>query len=111
MRILNALAALVLLAVWSVSASAAPIYAIKDDGDMLFYQHAGTDDGSATWPIMAKKIGNGWNFKQVFAGDRGAIYAIKDNGDMLFYQHAGTDDVHATLPIFAEKIGNVLNFE
>ena len=51
MRILNTLAALVLLAVWSVSASAAPIYAIKDDGDMLFYKHTGTDDGSATWPI------------------------------------------------------------
>ena len=111
MRILNTLAALVLLALWSVSASATPIYAIKDDGDMLFYKHTGTDDGSASWPIQAKKIGNGWNFKQVFAGDHGAIYAIKDNGDMLFYKHAGIDDGSATWPIQAKNIGNGWNFK
>lgn len=44
------------------------IYAIQDNGDMLFYKHAGFNDGSPNWPISAKKIGNGWNFKQVFAG-------------------------------------------
>jgi hypothetical protein len=78
---------------------------------MLFYKHAGIDDGSASWPIMAKKIGNGWNFKQVFAGAGGAIYAIKDNGDMLFYQHAGIDDGSASWPIMAKKIGNGWNFK
>src|SRR6266487_1232962 len=105
MRLFNTLAALVLLAVWSVSASAGPIYAIKDDGDMLFYKHTGTDDGSASWPIMAKKIGNGWNFKQVLARDRGAIYAIKDNGNMLFYRKAGMDDGSAGGPIRRRKSG------
>jgi hypothetical protein len=42
-----------------------PIYAINDNGDMLFYKYAA--DGSANWSMQAKKIGNGWNFKQVFA--------------------------------------------
>jgi hypothetical protein len=50
------------------SASATPIYAIQQNGDMLFYRHDGADDGSANWPIQAQKIGNGWNFRQVFAG-------------------------------------------
>lgn len=68
MRILNALAALALFASWPVSTSATPIYAIRGNGDMLFYKHTGTATGSADWPIQAKKIGHGWNFRQVFAG-------------------------------------------
>ena len=48
--------------------SGGAIYAIRDNGDMLFYKHTGTATGSADWPIQAKKIGNGWNFRQVFAG-------------------------------------------
>ena len=43
---------------------------------MLFYKHAGFDDGSANWPIQAQKIDNGWNFRQVFAGSNGAVYAM-----------------------------------
>jgi hypothetical protein len=35
---------------------------------MLFYRHTGTADGSPSWPVQAKKIGNGWNFRQVIAG-------------------------------------------
>jgi hypothetical protein len=50
------------------SASATPIYAIRPNGDMLFYKHEGADDGSPDWPIQAKQIGNGWDFRQVFAG-------------------------------------------
>jgi uncharacterized protein (DUF779 family) len=92
------------------ASTSTPVYTIQDNGDMLFYQHAGFHDGSATWPIQAKKIGNGWNFKQVFAGPNGAVYAIQDNGDMLFYQHAGFHDGSATWPIQAKKIGNGWNF-
>ena len=72
MSIVNALATVVVLALWSFSALATPVYAITENGDMLFYKHTGADGGSADWPIQAKKIGNGWNFKQVFAGDNGA---------------------------------------
>ena len=50
----------------SADTSATPIYAIRQNGDMLFYKHAGTSDGSPNWPIQAKQIGNGWNFRQIF---------------------------------------------
>jgi hypothetical protein len=50
------------------SASATPVYAIRQNGDMLFYKHDGADDGSPNWPIQAAQIGNGWDFRQVFAG-------------------------------------------
>jgi hypothetical protein len=59
--------------------------------------------GSANWPFSGKKIGNGWNFKQVFGGADGAIYAIQENGDMLFYKHAGFLDGSANWPISGKK--------
>ena len=88
-----------------------PVYAIKPDGDMLFYKHIGANDGSPNWPIQAVKVGNGWNFKQVFAGDNGAVYAIQDNGDMLFYKHAGFNDGSPNWPIQGVKVGNGWNFK
>jgi hypothetical protein len=91
--------------------STALVYAIADSGDMLFYKHAGAADGSATWPIQAKKIGSGWNFKQVFAGDNGAIYAVTAGGDLLFYKHAGAADGSPTWPIQAKKIGSGWDFK
>ena len=44
-----------------------PIYAIRTNGEMLFYKHAGVNDGSDNWAIQAKQIGHGWDFRQVFA--------------------------------------------
>lgn len=73
-----------------------PIYAIRENGDMLFYKHDGVTDGSPRWSIQARQIGNGWDFRQVFAGDGGAIYAIRENGDMLFYRQTGFSDGSAT---------------
>ena len=46
---------------------ATSIYAIRQNGDMLFYKHAGANDGSPNWPIQAKQIGNGWDFRPVLA--------------------------------------------
>jgi hypothetical protein len=103
MRLLHGLAILVVLNLWSCSAFATDIYAIQQNGDMLFYKHAGVDDGSANWPISGNKIGNGWNFKQVFAGVDRVIYAIQENGDMLFYQHAGFQVRFRQLAIFRQK--------
>ena len=37
-------------AVFSGKTEANPIYAVKSNGDMLFYKHTGGDNGSATWP-------------------------------------------------------------
>jgi hypothetical protein len=69
MKLITVKLTLAILALWPFSALAqTPIYAIKQNGDMLFYKYAGTADGSFNWPVQAKKIGNGWDFKQVFAG-------------------------------------------
>jgi len=117
MRITIALATVVILASGPISALSqpappgTPIYAIAENGDMLFYQYTGDADGSPTWAIQAKKIGNGWDFKQVFAGSGGAIYAIKENGDMLFYKYAGAADGSPNWAIQAKKIGNGWNFK
>jgi hypothetical protein len=35
---------------------------------MLYYRHAGWQDGSRDWPVQAKEIGHGWKFSHVFAG-------------------------------------------
>jgi hypothetical protein len=55
MKILKSLAITAILDLWSFPALAIPIYAIKSDGDMLFYKHTGSDDGSPTWPIQQGK--------------------------------------------------------
>src|SRR3954452_12631341 len=89
---------------------ATPIYAIEPNDDMLFYRHDGAADGSPNWPIQAAKIGNGWNFRQVFAGDSGAVYAITQTGDLLFYKHGGFNDGSPDWPVQAAKIGNGWDF-
>jgi tachylectin len=75
------------------------IYAIKDNGDLLWYRHDGCDDGADRWaPGSGKRVGNGWNFKQVFSGDDGVIYAIQNTtldastgrrsgGHLAWYRH------------------------
>jgi hypothetical protein len=104
----------VLIAVLAISpqAMATDIYAVQANGDMLFYKHLDYRDGSASWwPGGGTKIGNGWNFKQVFAGPEGAIYAITFDGDMLFYKHLGYRDGSASWwPGGGTKIGNGWNF-
>ena len=54
---------------WLRSRTATPVYAIKPNGDMLYYKHVGEADGSDDWNIQAEKIGSGWNFRQVFAAE------------------------------------------
>jgi hypothetical protein len=77
-------------------------------GDLLWYQHRGRSDGTVNW-AGPEQVGNGWNFRQVFAADDGVIYAVKDNGDLLWYQHRGRSDgtVNWAGP---EQVGNGWNF-
>jgi hypothetical protein len=44
------------------------IYAIRSDGELLWYRHEGRDDGSAEWTEgTGRSIGTGWgDFQQVF---------------------------------------------
>jgi hypothetical protein len=60
----------------------------------------------------AKKVGSGWNFRQVFAADDGVIYAINNAGDLLWYQHLGRSDGAATWSNggTAKKVGSGWNF-
>ena len=84
------LAALLTAPGLSPRARADAIYAIRPDGQLLFYRYAGMADGSFNWAVEQKVIGSGWQgLSQVFAGDNGAIYAIKPDGQMLFYRYAG----------------------
>jgi len=46
------------------------IYAVQDNGDLVWYRHDGHNDGSFRWAAAAaKKVGSGWykfTLKQVF---------------------------------------------
>ena len=86
------------------------MYAIRENGDMLFYRHRGYRDGTPDWPIQAEKIGNGWDFRQVLGGPVGSVYAVRQDGDMLFYRHAGYRDGTPNWPIQARRIGNGWDF-
>jgi hypothetical protein len=69
------------------------IYALMDNGDLLWYRHDGRRDGSFTWAFNeGKKVGHGWNPKQIFSGGDGVIYALMENGDLLWYRHDGRFD-------------------
>ena len=82
-----------LLAGASDQAAAGPLYAVRPDGTMLYYNYAGEVDGSFRWSLEQKVIGSGWqDLRQLIAGDNGAIYAIRPNGEMLFYRYAGMSD-------------------
>jgi hypothetical protein len=69
------------------------IYAINANNDLLWYRHEGIGDGSFKWSDdKARKVGNGWDVKQIFAGGGGVIYAINHNNDLLWYRHEGIGD-------------------
>ena len=44
------------------------IYAIRPDGELLWYRHEGRDDGSAEWTEdVGRSVGTGWgDFQHVF---------------------------------------------
>jgi len=73
--------------------SSGVIYALTNGEELDWYRHDGRDDGTFKWALPeAKKIGNGWHFKQLFSGGDGVIYAINDNNALLWYRHDGRDD-------------------
>jgi tachylectin len=76
------------------AASNGVIYAIADNGDLLWFRHDGRGDGSFKWAAsQGKKVGIGWGeFKQVFSGGDGVIYGVTTNGDLMWYRHDGRGD-------------------
>lgn len=70
------------------------IYAITQDGKLLWYRHNGFNDGGnlTTWE-GPKEVGHGWqNFRAVFSGSDGVIYAITSDGILKWYRHLGAAD-------------------
>lgn len=67
------------------------IYALMDNGDLMWFKHEGYSDGTDRWlSEEGSKVGNGWQVKDVFAvGDGGAIYARDQNDDLLWFRHDG----------------------
>jgi len=66
------------------------IYALKEDGTLLWYRHTGWADGSFAWE-GPRVVGSGWAaFRNVFAGgDDGIVYAVRTDGALLWYKHRG----------------------
>ena len=69
------------------------IYAIRDTGELLFYQDTLRDGSNGPgaergWSSNSgKQIGTGWaEFTQVFSGGAGVIYAIRPTGELLWYR-------------------------
>ncbi len=69
------------------------VYALMDNGDLLWYRHEGESDGSFRWTdSYGTTVGTGWDFKLVFSGGNGVIYAINYEDDLLWYRHDGAAD-------------------
>ena len=70
------------------------VYVIGGNGELWWYEHLGSADGSFRWSAGSpKKVGVGWgSLRKVFSGGAGVIYGIDDNGDLLWYRHDGRAD-------------------
>jgi len=74
------------------------IYAIVNEGDLVWFRHDGWDDGSARWQgdltyaDQGKKVGTGWDVLDAFSGGDGIIYAVMKNGDLRWNRHDGRND-------------------
>jgi tachylectin len=92
------------------------IYGINPDGDLLYYKYLGMSDGSKSWGKTGARIGNGWNFRQVFSGGDGVIFAITEEGDLLYHKYRGLSDTAFTNSgssswgTTGARIGNGWNF-
>jgi serine/threonine protein kinase len=91
------------------SGGGAPLYAITNDGKLLWYRHTDPQGGKPTWaPGARTTIGNGWAaFRSVFSGGGGVIYAITNDGKLLWYRHTDPQGGKATwAPGARTTIGN-----
>lgn len=66
------------------------IYGVTLNDDLLWYRHEGRNLGNFRWTFSeGKKVGVGWNFKQVFSGGDGVIYVITPRVEASM--HTGLD--------------------
>lgn len=74
------------------------LYAIKQDGSLVWYRHTGWETGENRWAnrgnervlIRGRGAGSGWSaFKQVISASQGVFYVIKYDGSLAWYRHEG----------------------
>jgi hypothetical protein len=85
------------------------LYARATNGDLLWFQHDGVNDGSNSWrgPV---KVGNGWqSFTQLVGGGNGVIYAIAPDGTLMWYRHAGFASGDPNAWLGPKKVGSGWN--
>jgi hypothetical protein len=76
------------------STSRLTVYAVAQNGDLLWYAYDGNGErdasGALGWlPNSGNPVGNGWqNFRHI-TGIGGDIFGVHDNGDLLWYSYAG----------------------
>ncbi|MCU1320464.1 MAG: Tachylectin [Acidobacteriaceae bacterium] len=89
------------------------IYIVSNTNDLLWYGHTGREDGIFRWATsVGQRVGIGWDFKQLFAGDDGVIYGINANNDLLWYRHDGhLDGTFRWGSPTAKKVGSGWNFK
>jgi hypothetical protein len=71
------------------SAGDGVIYAIAEDGQLLWFRHVGFGDGTPGWegPVP---VASGWaDYELVFSGGRGVIYAAGADGILKWNKHVG----------------------
>jgi hypothetical protein len=68
------------------------VYAITQDGNLLWFRHKGAANGTGEWD-GPRDIANNWaNFKHVFSTGEGIVYAVTEDGKLLWYKHTGHAD-------------------
>src|SRR5262249_23693792 len=56
-------------------------------GDLLWYQHNGFNEGIEDWDIRTLRPAGWQQFSKRFSGDNGIVYAIKPDGTLLWYRY------------------------
>jgi hypothetical protein len=65
------------------------IYAVEQDGTLLWYKHEGGFDGNGGLSNPSV-VGSGWNgFASIVAGGNGVLYAMDSDGTLWWYKHDG----------------------
>jgi hypothetical protein len=65
------------------------IYAVQNDGTLLWFRHAGfANGGGAATMTGPKPVASGFGqFKNVFSAGSGIIYGVAADGSLLWYRH------------------------
>lgn len=89
-----------------------PIYAVKSNGDLLWFSHIDYETGNFKWANdgKLKTVGSGWAqslniFKGDPNGDDGIIYRVDTKGDLYWYKHYGYGNGYVRWEN-GKKIGN-----